>query len=319
MLDSHRREISLVAAILAIAAVMAIAAPGFFTWGNERDLVMANLPVLIVALGMTLVILTGQIDISVGSQFAICSVAAGVFARLGMPTPAACLAACLAGAAMGALNGALIAYARVPSIVVTLATMVALRDGLRWVTEGAWVADLPRTFQWFGRSQAASEGIAMAVAALLAAGIGWGLRHLAAGRAVYATGSSARAARLAGIRPAHVIFAVLALTGALTGCAAGLNAVRFNQVPANAGLGLEMQTIAAVIVGGTAVTGGRGGIVGTLLGVALLGIIGPALTYLGISAYWERALQGGIILAAVAMDAVRVHAREHGSLAAERS
>ncbi len=319
MRHSHRREISLAAAIVAIAAIMALAAPGFFTWGNARDLVMANLPVLIVALGMTLVILTGQIDISVGSQFAICSVAAGVFAKLGMPTPVACLAACLVGAAMGAANGALIAYGRVPSIVVTLATMVALRDGLRWVTEGAWVQDLPRTFQWFGRSQAASEAIAMAIAALLAAAIGWGLRNLAAGRAVYATGSSAQAARLAGIRPAHVIFAVLALTGALTGCAASLNAVRFNQVPANAGLGLEMQTIAAAIVGGTAVTGGRGGIVGTLLGVALLGIIGPALTYLGISAYWERALQGGIILAAVAMDAIRVRTREHGSLAVERS
>ncbi|HEY2012030.1 MAG TPA: ABC transporter permease, partial [Bryobacteraceae bacterium] len=111
-----------------------------------------------------------------------------------------------------------------------------------------------------------------------------------------------------------------ALTGALTGCAALLNAVRFNQVPSNAGLGLEMQVIAAVIVGGTAVTGGRGTVVGTLLGVILLGMIGPALTFLGINAYWERAIQGGIILAAVAIDALGGSLRTHaGNLAANRA
>src|SRR5665811_2141773 len=137
MLQRHRREISLIAAILALVAVLAVVAPGFFTFANQRDLMLANMPVLIVALGMVLVILTGQIDISVGSQFAICSVATGVFARMGMPTPLAGAAACLVGALMGGINGALVAWVRIPSIVVTLATMVALRDGLRWVTQGA--------------------------------------------------------------------------------------------------------------------------------------------------------------------------------------
>jgi rhamnose transport system permease protein len=131
MFERHRREFSLVIAILALGAVLAVVAPGFFTFANQRDLVLANMPVLIVALGMVLVILTGQIDISVGSQFAICSVATGVFARMGMPTPLAGFAACVLGALMGALNGALVAWVRIPAIVVTLATMVALRDGLR--------------------------------------------------------------------------------------------------------------------------------------------------------------------------------------------
>src|SRR6266545_3405120 len=117
------------------------------------------MPVLIVALGMVLVIVTGQIDISVGSQFAICSVTAGVFARMGMPMPLAAATACLVGALMGAVNGALVAWVRIPSIVVTLATMVALRDGLRWVTQGAWIQDLPPGFQWFGLSQSASQMI----------------------------------------------------------------------------------------------------------------------------------------------------------------
>ena len=100
-------------------------------------------------------------------------------------------------------------------------------------------------------------------------------------------------------------FASFAAAGAFTGLAASLNAVRFNQIPPNTGIGLELQVIAAVVVGGTAITGGRGSIVGTVLGVILLGAIGPALTFLGVSAYWERAIQGAIILAAVAVEAVR--------------
>src|SRR5476649_1400914 len=135
MMQRYQREVSVAAVILALAVVLAFAAPGVFTWQNQIDLLLTNMPALIVALGMTLVILAGQIDISAGSVFAICSVAAGEFAKLGLPTPVAAVAACAMGAAFGALNGALVAYVRIPSIVVTLAAMVALRDGLRWVTQ----------------------------------------------------------------------------------------------------------------------------------------------------------------------------------------
>ena len=305
MLERYRREVSVAIAILILAAVLGFLAPDFFTARNLSDLLLANMPVLIVALGMTLVILCGQIDIAVGSVFAVCSVAAGELANMGLPTPLAGAAACGVGAAFGALNGALVAYLRIPAIVVTLAAMVALRDGLRWTTQGAWVQNLPRNFQWFGLSQSASQGVTFSIAAALLAVTAWSLRHLAAGRAVYATGSNQDAARLVGIGSARVTFAAFAITGALTGCAALLNSVRFNQIPSNAGLGLELKVVAAVVVGGTAITGGKGSIAGTLLGVILLGAIGPALTFLGVSAYWERAIQGAIILTAVAIDAVR--------------
>jgi rhamnose transport system permease protein len=153
----------------------------------------------------------------------------------------------------------------------------------------------------------------------------WGLRNIAACRAIYATGSNEESARLAGIHTSLVTFSVFGFMGALTGFAAALNAVRFNQIPSNAGLGLEMKVIAAVVVGGTAITGGRGSIAGTVLGVILLGAIGPALTFLGISAYWERAVQGGIILAAVVIDAARSRtvranqAKDGSNLAASRA
>lgn len=304
--ERYRREISVAVAILVLAGVLAFVAPGFFTLQNQTDLLLTNMPVLIVALGMTLVILAGQIDISVGSIFAVCSVAAGVFAKMGLPTPIAGLGACAIGAIFGALNGALVAYVRIPSIVVTLAVMVALRDGLRWITQGAWVQNLPPDFQWFGLSQSASQAVTFLCALLLLLGFAWGLRHLAAGRAVYATGSNPAAARLAAMNPNLITCAVFIVTGTLTGFAALLNSVRFNQIPSNAGIGLELEVIAAVVVGGTAITGGKGTLLGTLLGAVLLGMISPALTFLGVSAYWERAIQGMIILAAVAIDALRV-------------
>src|SRR5262249_4734686 len=189
-----------------------------------------------------------------------------------------------------------------PSIVVTLATMVTLRETLRWAREGEFVRDLPAGFQWFGVGQAAGQWAIVAVAVVVFLAFAWGLRHLAAGRAVYATGSDPEAARLAGIRPQRVTFGVFVALGALTGLASLLNAVHFPHIDPNSGTGLELQVIAAVVVGGTAVSGGRGTLLGTLFGVLLLGTIGPALNFLGVSAQWEKAIQGAIILAAVASE-----------------
>jgi rhamnose transport system permease protein len=300
--------LSVAASIGALALALALLAPGYFSGENLTDLFLANMPVLLIALGMNMVILTAEIDISVGSVFAVSAIVAGVLSKLGMPVTLAGFGAVLAGAVMGAINGALVAYVRIPSIVVTLATMVTLRDGLRWATQGAWVSDLPAGFQWLGLSQSAYPVLIACTAVAFVAAISWGLRNLAGGRAVYATGSNAEAARLAGIDTRLTTFSVFAITGALTGIAAVLNSVRFDQIPSNAGLGLEMKVIAAVVVGGTAITGGSGSVAGTVLGVILLGAIGPALTFLGVSAYWEQALQGAIILAAIVVEVIRERA-----------
>jgi len=293
------RERSVAIAIVVLAAVLAALTDRFFSAANLSDLFLANVPVLVAAIGATLVIVSGEIDISVGSAFAVCSVAAGLAAKGGLPVAAIAIVIVLLGAALGAMNGALVAFARVPSIVVTLAAMVALRDGLRWATQGEWVQDLPATFQWLGQSQAAYPIVIGAVASTLVATMAWSARDLAAGRAIYATGSNPVAARLAGLDVAAVKFSVFTMAGALTALAAVINAARFTQVPSNSGLGLEMKVIAAAVVGGAAIRGGRATLAGTVLGVVLLGAIGPALTFLGVNAYWERAIQGAIILAAV--------------------
>ncbi len=301
---THRfsREMTLVVTIALLMLALAVFAHGYFSAENMADLFLENMPVMIVALGMTLTILTGQIDISVGSIFAVASVVAALAVRAGVSSAISLLAACAVGALFGALNGLLVAYVRVPSIVVTLATMVALRDGLRWFTQGAWIGSLPATFQWMGMSQGSFTAATVFFLIVLIAAFPWGLRNLRVGRAVYATGSNVVAAQRVGINTSRVTMGVFALTGLLTGLAAMLNATRFNQVPSNSGLGLEMKVIAAVVVGGTAITGGSGRIAGTVLGVILLGSIGTALTFLGVSAYWEKAIEGAIILGALSLN-----------------
>lgn len=313
-LGRRKRELPPAAALVAVLLAVLVAAPSFFGAANLRDLALNNAPVLIVALGMTLVILVGEIDISVGSQFAVCSVVAGLLSKAGVPIALVPLVVLVVGAGMGAVNGFLVGTLGLPSIIVTLAMLVAWRDALRWATEGAWVQDLPQNFQWFGLAPEAAQTLIVVVAiAVLALG-GWALRNLQVGRSLYAVGSDEEAARLAGIEPTRIVFGVFTATGALVGLAAVLNAVRFNAVPSNAGLGLELTAVAAVVVGGTAITGGRGTVLGTLIGVLLLGTIGTAMTYVGISPFWAKAIQGLIILAALVADAALARFERHGNL-----
>jgi rhamnose transport system permease protein len=298
--NRFQREMATALALASVLLILLVSAPSFFQAGNLRDLMLKNTAALVAAIGMTLVIVTGHIDISIGAQFAICGVVTGLLAREGIPIGIAALAAALAGAAMGALNGVLVAWLRMPSIVVTLAAMSLLRDSLRWATEGAWVQDLPRNFQWAGLGQTLGQPAVVLAGAAVFSAFAWGLANLSAGRALFATGADPEAARLAGIPTHWVVFSAFTVMGVLSGTAAFLNAIRFNEVPGNPNNGLELQVIAAVVVGGASITGGRATLLGTLLGVTLLGILGTALTFLGVNPFWEKALQGGIILIAAA-------------------
>jgi len=261
-------------------------------------LLLNNAGTMVAALGITLILIAGHIDISIGSQFAICSVVAGVAARSGVPMFATPLVVLATGCALGAINGTIVTALRAPSIVVTLATMIALRDGLRWWTEGAWIHGLPAGFQWFGMGQTAGGFFILGATAAIILALAWALRNLSAGRQLFATGSSLEAARLAGIPTDRIVTGVFIAMGAFAAAAALLNAVRFTEVPGNPGAGLELKAIAAAVVGGASITGGRATIAGTVLGVLLLGTIGTALTFVGINPFWEKAVQGAIILAA---------------------
>jgi rhamnose transport system permease protein len=298
------RELSVLGALLAILLGLAIFAPAFYQPQPLLSLLTREAPTLVVACGMALVIVCRQIDISVGSIFSVCSVCAGLLAARGWPLLLVLPASVALGALFGAFNGVLVAGLRLPSIVVTLATMVTLRQGLNLVRQGEFV-NLPEGIQWFGLGQTSGQLVLVVSSVVILTLLALGMRHLAAGRFVYAVGTDAEAARLAGIRPQLVTFLVFVSIGALTGLAAMMNLAQSPQVQPLTGNGLELKVIAAVVVGGVAISGGRGNLWGAFAGLLLLACISPALTHLRIEAYWEKAIQGTIILLAVVADGLR--------------
>jgi rhamnose transport system permease protein len=298
------RELSVAAALAFALVALAIFAPAFFEPQPLLSLLAREAPTLVVACGMALVIICRQIDISVGSQFAVCSVCAGLLAAMKWPVALVLPASIAIGALMGAINGVLVAGLRLPSIVVTLATMVTWREALRWQRQGEFV-NLPDSLQWFGLSQAAGQWTLIVAALAILVLLALATKHLAAGRIIYGVGSDAEAARLAGIRPQLTTFCVFVFMGALVGLAAMMNVVQSPQVDPKSGAGLELKVIAAAVVGGVAVSGGRGKLWGVFAGLLLLACISPALTHLHVQAYWEKAIQGAIILLAVVADGLR--------------
>ena len=298
------RELSVLGALAAVLVGMAIFAPAFFSPQPLLSLLTREAPTLVVACGMACVIITRQIDISVGSMFSVCSVCAGLLAARGWPLLLVLPASVALGALLGAVNGLLVAGLRLPSIVVTLATMVTLRQGLNLVRQGEFV-NLPDSIQWFGLSQMAGQLVLVGAAVVFLVALALAMRHVAAGRFVYAVGTDAEAARLAGIRPQLVTFLVFIFIGALTGLAAMMNLAQSPQVQPLSGAGLELKVIAAVVVGGVAISGGRGNLWGAFTGLLLLACVSPALIHLHIEAYWEKAIQGAIILLAVVADGLR--------------
>jgi rhamnose transport system permease protein len=293
-----QRELSVALALATVLLGLALFAPSFYQLNPLLSLAAREAPTLIVTCAMALVIISRQIDISIGSQFAVCSLCSGLLFASNWPLVLVLPAAAITGLLLGTINGLLVAGLRLPSIVVTLATMVTWREALRWQRQGQFV-NLPSDTQWFGLGQIQGQMVIILVAGAILAAVCLGAKFLNVGRFVYATGSNSEAARLAGLRPRLITFSTFVLMGVLTGTAAVFNAVQSPQVDPKAGTGLEIKAIASVVVGGVSISGGRGYVWSAALGLILLACTSPALTHLHLQAYWERALQGAIILLAV--------------------
>lgn len=306
MYIDHRRQLSLMAAFAAVLIVMAVGAPAFFTMSNAQDIVLNSSTLAIAALGMTLVIVAGQIDISVGAILAICSTLSGAAAAAGLPPLLVIVVAIGCGASLGALNGILTSLFRVHSIVVTLGTLSIYRGALLYVTQGSWLYELPQSFLNIG--QGYILGIPNPIIAVLivyAGGVGL-VTWTRWGRAVYAVGSNAEAARLSGISVARTQLMAFAVSGGLVGLAALLQASRFNVIQGNAGVGFEFPVITAVVVGGTSIFGGAGSLAGTLIGALFVTTVSTGLVFLHVGSMWEQAVQGVLLLPAAMLDGARL-------------
>ncbi|PRY01697.1 ABC transporter permease [Allonocardiopsis opalescens] len=313
------RELGILLALVLLVAVTAAANPRFLTAQSVRDLLLGATVLTILAVGQTIVIITRNVDLSVGSVLGLSAFATGSLfvAFPDLPVLVAVAAGTALGAVCGALNGALVAAARVPALVVTLGTLYVFRGVDHSWASGAQInaADLPDAF--LGLSTATVLGVPVlafaALAVVLAAG--WYLGSYRSGRELYAIGSEPAAALLSGIPVGRRVFAAFVVNGALAGLAGVIYAARFGTVDATAGTGLELQVVAAAVVGGVAIFGGSGTVYGAALGAALLTTIGTSLAVLRINPFWQQAVVGLLILAAIGLDrllAVRTARRLRG-------
>ena len=278
--------------------------PDFLAPANINDILINSAYVAIAAVGMTLVIISGAIDISIGSMLAVCAVVAGNAAQVGIPMPLVVLLTIIAGGGMGRVNGTLVALLNIPPIIVTRGMLSVYRGATILVTRGVWIRNLPDDFYL---SQQVLLGVPLPIWAMLivVALFAFLLRNTVWGREIYAVGGNKRAALLAGVNVRRTQLLVFVLNGLLVGLATIIYVTRFSVIQTNTGIGFELVVITAVVVGGTSILGGSGTIIGTFLATLLLGVLGTGLLFLQISPYWLQAVQGTLILLAVVFDILR--------------
>ncbi|WP_034388925.1 ABC transporter permease [Deinococcus sp. YIM 77859] len=302
------REASLILILLALIAVTAAINPRFLSPQSLRDLALNVSIVVLVVVGQTLVLLMKHVDLSVSSILGLTAFLTGSLfvANPGMPIPLAFLAGLGIGALLGAVNGLLVAYGKVPALVATLGTLYVFRGLDYAIVHGGQItaSNLPPAFSAF--ASGSILGVPYLVLLVLAVMVGFSvyLRSYRSGREYYAVGSNVEAARLAGINVDRRVLTGFILSGAIAGLAGVLYLARFGTVDAAAGTGLELQVIAAAVVGGVAITGGVGTIAGAGIGALLLGVIGSALVALRAPAFWQQAIQGALLLLAISVDIV---------------
>lgn len=306
-LVSRVRELGLLVVLLLIVLVVGVQVPEFLTISNMVQVLLSVSILAIVAIGETLVILTRNVDLSVGS---IVGFSAFVVANTFKQNPSTSLLVgillgCALGLVLGAINGLIVTWGRVPAIVATLGTLYAYRGFVFLYAGGNQVSasDVPNSF--LNLATAPFLGIPLLIwfAAILAIVFGYWLHASRTGRQLYAIGSNPEAARLVGIRSGLLVFGAFAISGLLSGFAGVLWGARFATVDATAATGLELQVIAAVVVGGVNIFGGSGEILGAMLGAIVLGTIDNALSFLRVSQFWLQAIDGAAILIAVTLDA----------------
>jgi ribose/xylose/arabinose/galactoside ABC-type transport system permease subunit len=301
MLKTRESIIAIIIIILMI--VLTFATDTFLTFGNLTILARQISLVAIIAIGMTLVILIGGIDLSVGSVVALITVMTGMFLiKWNFPISLGILLALGMGASVGLLNGVIIAKAGVPPFVVTLGMMGVARGVALVITKGASIGGFPLAFMFLGQGYLLGIPYPVIIMVFIAIGTHIMLTRTNFGRQIYYVGSNEEAARLSGIRVDRIKISVFLICSLLASVEAVLETARMSTSLPAAGMGYELTAIGAVIIGGASLLGGEGTIIGTILGATLLGMITNGLIMLGVSAYWQQVFSGSIIIVAVTLD-----------------
>jgi len=300
------REISTSIIILVLAFSITLRAPSFLSANNILNIMMNISILIIVALAQAMVIITRGIDLSVSSIIGLVGMMVGFILRLYPETPIVFVVflGMLLGSILGSFNGLIITFGNVPPIIATLGTLSIYRGLVFFYSQGTWVNsyELPISIKLLSKGTPLGVPNLILIAILIALIASYFLKYTRTGRDIYAVGSNPDAAHYAGVRLDRIKFLVYLISGLLSGLAAVLWVSRFESAQTNSALGFELQTVTAAVVGGVSTSGGVGSVPGVLLGALLLGIIQNSLNLIRISAFWQLAAQGLLILFAVISD-----------------
>lgn len=303
-LSGYGQEIVVLLSIVALFVVVGAINPRFLSDTNINSIFAGNAYIAIAAIGMSMIIMAGHIDVSVGALIGVIATIAGTLAVKGYPIWMAWSLPILFAVVVNAGVGTLVAYTRIPSIVVTLGMLSILKGGLISATAGEWITNMPAEFMI---AQMRPLGIPSAVWFMVALTIiaSLFLRYTDFGRSIYAVGGNMEAARAAGINPERTVIGVFALHGLFAGVAGILFATQLQVIQSTVPPNLELTVITASVIGGVSILGGTGTVIGSTLAAILFACIGSALIFLNVSAYWLRAVLGLMILATVLADMAR--------------
>ncbi|PKF50460.1 ribose ABC transporter permease [Enterovibrio nigricans] len=293
-------------ALLVLIVVVSFLNPNFFTVDNILNILRQTSINAIIAVGMTLVILTAGIDLSVGSVLALCGAFAATLIAMEVPVLIAVPTALFAGAVLGAISGIIIAKGKVQAFIATLVTMTLLRGVTMVYTEGRPIStgftDTADAFAWFGTGYALGIPVPVWLMVIVFAAVWYLLNHTRFGRYIYALGGNESATRLSGIDVDKVKIGAYAICGLLAALAGIIVTSRLSSAQPTAGMGYELDAIAAVVLGGTSLMGGKGRIMGTLIGALIIGFLNNALNLLDVSSYYQMIAKAVVILLAVMVD-----------------
>jgi ribose transport system permease protein len=308
-------EIGILTVLVVLVVAITLVKPGFVSGDSINNIVTQAAWFGIMSLGMVFLLSMGDVDLSVGSNYALSIVTAAVLMRAGLDPWLGCLVGVAIGAGLGAVNGILANSLQIPTIIVTLGTLSVYRGLALVVAEGRVVGGLPREHPFFTILGGSILGIPTTIwtYAILAVAMTLLYRSTRFGFLVRAIGSNRDAAVLSGMRVGRVRMAALILTGALCGIAGMLTLAFFQSAHPSLGLGVELLVIASAIIGGTALTGGSGSVPGAVIGALLISVIRSGLVQVGITANWSQVATGAMIIAAVALDALLRRRRDAGS------
>lgn len=300
------REASILVVLVLVVAAATVKSPSFlFSANSWRDLLLTPSVLLLLAAGQCVVIVTRNVDLSVGSVLGLTAYLTGrLFIDTSLPIVAVILAGLLAGALLGLVNGLLVGFGKVPALVITLGTLYIYRGVvLSWAgTKRINASDLPDAFGALGTRTVMSVPVLFLLAMAVVVAVGYYLHTARGGRELYAIGSDPDAAVLYGLDVRRRVIGAFVVSGALAGLAGVAFAARYGSVSSGAGTGIELQAVAAVVVGGVAIFGGSGTVWGAAIGAVLLVTINRVLPILGIPDFWQQALVGALILGAIALD-----------------